>query len=251
MKDVFILEMGQTNQWVAQKKRPLGLKGWKLLPPKYFYFNPGSIPCHLAYDLLFFKMTKNQEVNMGKKHFIVGRLAPVIAVSVISVASANVPDSLMPASICSCSVVHARYLEPFKEKIGHAKSLEEGRQVALSAVGDASRAVNKARFLVPWSKDLRSAQERIGALESRLRAAQSLSEIQAEFSSPVQTASAGFSDAVLQDQSPGVSGNSANATSHSKVFEGKCNYSTGEIIAIVLGFILGIIPGIILLFLLC
>jgi len=189
---------------------------------------------------------------MRKNNFIKSRLVPVIAVSVISVASANVPDSLMPDSTCSCASTHTRYLEPIKDSIGRSASLEEGRQLALSTVGNAHQALNKARFLAPWSKDLRSAQERIGTIESRLRTAQSLGEIQSEFSSITQTAAAGSSSTILPAQTSGIYSNSENALSRRGVdVGGKCDYSTGEIIAIVLGFILGIIPGIILLILLC
>jgi hypothetical protein len=48
-----------------------------------------------------------------------------------------------------------------------------------------------------------------------------------------------------------LNGTSAITTQSGRVPPPACSYSTGEIIAIVLGFILAIIPGIILLVLLC
>ena len=42
-----------------------------------------------------------------------------------------------------------------------------------------------------------------------------------------------------------------DSAAHVSVGKASCNYSTGETIAIVLGLILGIIPGLILLVLLC
>jgi len=188
---------------------------------------------------------------MKKRRLLCCRLVPLVVVSMAVYVSAMVQDSVVPVSPCPCAGESARYLEPFKERIAHSANVEEGRLLALSAVGDAHRALNEARFLAPWSGDMRAAQMRVGEVESHLQSAQSLDEVETEFSGLVGPSAAAPLDSVTPAQA-GTPGNFEIASPrHGMAVGGKCNYSTGEIIAIVLGFILGIIPGIILLILLC
>lgn len=119
-----------------------------------------------------------------------------------------------------------------RDRIADAATLDEARELALAPAAQADAALSRARWLAPQSASIRSAQGRLHAYAQDVGAASSKSEVAEHFGSLVQLAA-----------SPGIAGAAS--------FETKCDYSTGEIIAIVLGFILGIIPGIILLILLC
>ena len=88
----------------------------------------------------------------------------------------------------------------------------------------------RARWLAPFSSSLRTAESKLSAYRDDVRSARSPEEVAARFGALVRLAS---SDSTAVSVS------------------GSCHYSTGEIIAIVFGFILAIIPGIILLFVLC
>ena len=84
----------------------------------------------------------------------------------------------------------------------------------------------------PYSSSIRTAQRRLLAYQAGVHRARSEAEVAQEFGQLVRFGDSG-DDAI-----------DAHILS-------SCHYTTGEIIAIVIGFILGILPGIILLILLC
>ena len=111
------------------------------------------------------------------------------------------------------------------DRIAAAPSLEHARALALAPTRGAHLALAQARRIAPWTQSLRDADERLTGYEARITAAPSQEAVAAELAT--------------------LAGVRAD------LGDGGCSYSTGEVIATVLGFILGIIPGIILLFLLC
>jgi hypothetical protein len=111
------------------------------------------------------------------------------------------------------------------DRIAAAPSVDAARELALEPPRGAHFALAQARRVAPWTASLAAADEKLVGYEARIAAAPSQDAVAAELATLA-----------------GV---------HADLGDGGCSYSTGEIIATVLGFILGIIPGIILLFLLC
>ena len=136
---------------------------------------------------------------------------------------------------CACDVDHRAELLERRDRIAAAPTLSEARDLAVSDSRRARRALAAARGLAPFSSGIADAHERLLAYETRVRRAGSSAEVADEFAGLVQVASLG-----------GGTGFHIDHDHHHG-----CDFSTGEIIAIVLGFLLGIIPGIILLILLC
>ena len=94
----------------------------------------------------------------------------------------------------------------------------------------ARRALGAARRIAPWSRSLRRAHGELTAYEDRIARSETPAQAAQEFEGLVRLAGNGVT----------VGGNS-----------GRCHYDTVEIIAIILGFLLFIIPGIILMIVLC
>ena len=117
---------------------------------------------------------------------------------------------------------HFAELSRFEERLRGADSVEEAQELALKKVGASKDAVDRAARLVPGDDELLAHQSQLQQLVDGVAQADSPDAVAEQF--------AGF---------------------HAQRMGGGCSFSTGEVIAIVLGFILGIIPGIILLILLC
>ncbi|MBD3317902.1 MAG: hypothetical protein GF344_19120 [Chitinivibrionales bacterium] len=144
------------------------------------------------------------------------------------------------SAACGCEP-DAKWLQSMLEDISAAESVEQARKKALAPTRAARTALARTRWLVPWSEDIRDAHSRLKECEKRIEDAADTDAVRREFNNMVQLASAGRVDAYLNQADVQIDDDDA----------GGCDYSTGEIIAIVIGFILGIIPGIILLFVLC
>ena len=130
---------------------------------------------------------------------------------------------------CRCEIDVAE-LQRYRDLVAAAESAEEARRLALRPSGMARRALGTARRLAPWSGSLRTAHGELLDYEGRVARAATPAEAAREFEGLVRLAGNGVT----------VGGNS-----------GRCHYDTVEIIAIILGFLLFIIPGIILLIVLC
>lgn len=131
---------------------------------------------------------------------------------------------------CACAIDVAE-LERYRDLVAAAESAEQARALASRPSLLARRALAAARRLVPWSGSLRDAHGRLLAYEDRVGKAQTPAEAAREFEGLVRLAG----------------GNGVTIGGNS----GRCHYTTTEIIAIVLGFLLFIIPGIILLIVFC
>ena len=131
---------------------------------------------------------------------------------------------------CACEI-DVGELTRYRDLVAEASSAAEARRVATRPSSLARRALGAARRLAPWSGGLRDAHQQLVVYEDRVAKAQTPAEAAQEFERLVRLAGGGGVT---------VGGNS-----------GSCHYTTLEIIAIVLGFLFFIIPGIILLILLC
>ncbi|HYC56333.1 MAG TPA: hypothetical protein VEL28_15480 [Candidatus Binatia bacterium] len=141
----------------------------------------------------------------------------------------------------TCSPAHVEIVRERQQRIAAAASVEEARELAIVPARAARRAVAVAATVAPWSRALADARERLDGFETRIDATSTQTGVAAEFGRLVDV---DYSQGELLqvadlDAGPSVRG------------PGRCYYSTGEIIAIVFGFILFIVPGVILLFVLC
>lgn len=136
-------------------------------------------------------------------------------------------------SACPSGSEQNQELTHLKNSIASAKSVTQARKIALAPTDEAIDALKNARFIMPFSDDLVIAETRLSEARSRILVASSQEQVADEFS--------GMMLAGLDDDSA-VRASAGSAS---------CNYSSGEVIAIVVGLILGIIPGLILLFVLC
>jgi hypothetical protein len=127
---------------------------------------------------------------------------------------------------CACEVDRVE-LERYRDLVAAAPDSERGRALAERPSRLARRALGAARRLVPWSRELRSAHARLVDYEARVARAATPADAAREFEGLVRLAGDMHVDTTT------------------------CNYTTTEIIAIILGFLLFIIPGIILLILFC
>lgn len=134
---------------------------------------------------------------------------------------------------CSFDPDQIQELDRLKQEIASAHSVDEARHLALAPTDDAINALENARALMPFSDDLNIAESSLNAARSRIEAADSPNEVADEFSGMM------------------LAGLDSDSAAHVNVGKVGCDYSTGELIAIVVGLILGIIPGLILLIVLC
>lgn len=160
---------------------------------------------------------------------------PALLGAALALGAAPATATIRPALAPGCDGgVDDEALRALRDRIASAPSLAAARSLATRDSGLARAVLGRAKWLAPRAAGLEAAHERLTAYEEEVAAARSPEQVAAEFGKLVQLASL----------APG--GVYADVG-----FGGGCDYSTGEIIAIVLGFILGIIPGIILLILLC
>ena len=133
---------------------------------------------------------------------------------------------------CACEKERAAVIE-YRNRILTAPTPEEARTLALSQTRLAHKALSRARWVLPFNSTVREVNRKLDAYEARIRDARTQNEVAAEFGRLVRVASAG--DPKIVD---------------AKV-RADCNYTTVEVVIIIIGFLLGIIPGIIFMFLLC
>jgi len=150
-------------------------------------------------------------------------------------------------------------LRSYRLKIANAPTVEEAREIILSQTGLARKALSTASWLLPFSSSVREARDKIGNLENRVYAANTQTEVARDFSEflavPTDSEDAKVVD---QNETPDSSlmvlaAEDLNqpAVSVSAGHSGGCDYTTGEVIIIILGFLLFIIPGIIFLVIFC
>ncbi|MDP3939954.1 MAG: hypothetical protein Q8R92_17690 [Deltaproteobacteria bacterium] len=136
---------------------------------------------------------------------------------------------------CDCEKERAELAE-MRARIAAAGSVDEARELSLDQTGLARKALSRAKWVVPFNGAIKQASGKLDAYEVQVQAAQSPEEVAAAFGGLVRLASADdlkVVDAHLFEKRSG------------------CDYTTGEIIIIVIGFLLGIIPGFIFLAVFC
>jgi hypothetical protein len=128
-----------------------------------------------------------------------------------------------PANAFECPSDSERArLEVFASKLADAATLDEAQDKALGKIALARKAVTLADKQFHGDPAIAEATEKLDALDTRVRAAESQQQVSLVFSQ------------LAQDR-----------------MQASCTYTTVEILLIVLGFLIFIIPGIILLILLC
>ncbi len=168
---------------------------------------------------------------------IFSAFASILVVSVPQTANANIWPSASTRGLInsSCPAGPGQYqeLNRLKKEIIAAETLGQARKMALAPTDGAIGALKKARSIMPFSDDLRSAETRLSDARTRILVASSQAQVADEF------------DGMM------LAGLDNHSAARVSAGGGSCNYSTGEVIAIVVGLILGIIPGLILLVVLC
>ena len=149
-------------------------------------------------------------------------------------------------------------LRSYRLKIANAPTVEEARELILSQTGLARKALFTASWILPYSSSVREARDKIGNLERGVYAANTQTEVAREFleflAVPDDPGHSEIVDHNETDSSLMVLAENDLDRSAVRVSSGDgggCNYTTGEVIIIVIGFVLGIIPGIIFLFVFC
>ena len=141
-----------------------------------------------------------------------------------------------------CKTEHLAVVTERRQHIAEAATVEEARDLALTPARAARRALQLAGMVAPSSEKLSEARARLEGFEARVQESETPAAVADEFGRllDLQMRDGNLVQiADLQVEDADVDG------------PGGCHYSTGEIVAIVIGFILFIIPGIILLFVLC
>lgn len=114
-------------------------------------------------------------------------------------------------------------LGALRDRIAGADTTDEARELALDQTRLGHEAIDRARQIFPADADIAQADARLTAFEEGLAAATSPAEVADQLDTLGQT----------------------GATA------GRCDYTNGEIVVIIIGFVLGILPGILFLFLFC
>ena len=162
---------------------------------------------------------------------IIASLAPVQTANASIWPLADSADLIN--STCPAGASQFPELTLLKVKIAEAETVDQARAMALEPTEEAIDALDNANKLMPNSDELRAAQNRISEGRARILLAANQTQVADEFS--------GMMLAGLDD----------DRAAHLGVGKASCNYSSGELIAIVIGLILGSIPGLILLVVLC
>lgn len=132
-------------------------------------------------------------------------------------------------------------LADLRGRIASARTADEARGIALAETAVAGAALDLAALLAPEDEAVLDARARLAAFEASLGEAETAAEVSARFGEMARFASA----------APAFYGDLTVDQTEVRIGDNVCHYSTGELIVIIVGFILAIIPGIIFLFLLC
>ncbi|PPD04144.1 MAG: hypothetical protein CTY29_06865 [Methylobacter sp.] len=140
----------------------------------------------------------------------------------------------MISQSCSPGFTEHPELVALKQQILASASLEEAKKLALAPTDEAISALQTATVLAPFSGDLDATETRLSRARKQIQLASSQAQVADEFEGMM------------------LAGLDNDKTASVKLGKDtECNYSSGETIAIVIGLILGIIPGLVLLVLLC
>jgi hypothetical protein len=126
------------------------------------------------------------------------------------------------AFACPCEADQARF-DAFAQKLADAPTLDDAQDMALDKVALSRKAIKLADKQLHGDPAIAEASAKLDAFDAQVRSAGSQEQVSVAFAQ----------------------------LAPSQRVAGGCDYTTGEVVLIVIGFILGIIPGIIFLFLLC
>jgi len=202
---------------------------------------------------------------------LLGRLAVAAAIAVMTPVAVVGPAAAMKTDLVStteqplldqaiggrCVPSAAKdILRSYGLRIAAAPTVEEARELILSQTRLAATALSTASWVVPFSPSVQEARDKIERFERRVYAANTQTEVARDFSEflgvPAEpdssrvVAGSGDSPILLAETDLNQSAVSVHGGGG-----GGCDYTTGEIIIIVLGFLLLIIPGIIFLIIFC
>ena len=138
----------------------------------------------------------------------------------------------LDAGACNCAEARTELLV-LRDRIAAASGLDESRRLALEQTGLARKALSRAKWVIPFNGALREASGKLDAYEVRVQEAGTPGEVAEAFGDLVRLASADGLTIVDAE------------------VKADCDYTTGEIVIIVIGFLFAIIPGIIFLAILC
>ena len=122
---------------------------------------------------------------------------------------------------CACEAELARF-DAFTQKLANAPTLDDAQDRALDKIALTRKVVRIAQKQVGGDPAIAEATQKLDALDAQVRSASSQQQVSLAFSQ------------LAQDR-----------------MQASCSYTTVEILLIIIGFLIFIIPGIILLFLLC
>lgn len=178
--------------------------------------------------------------------------ATLLAATIASASTGNVEPSLSQVTIPSasdfvdgnlpCTGTHMAVLDERRQRIADAPNVEEARDLAVAPARAARYALQVAGLVAPSGGKISQARERLEGYEDRVEASETPAAVAGEFGRLLDLDMR--SGELMQVADLNVK--NANVRG-----PGGCHYTTGEIVAVVFGFILFIIPGIILLVVLC
>lgn len=142
----------------------------------------------------------------------------------------------------TCTIQHLAVASERQQRIADAATVEEARELAVTPVRAARRALEVAALVVPSSEKMDAVSAELEGFEERVGQQETPAAVAGEFGRLLNVNMESGELVQVADLEAG----------HVNVRgPGGCHYSTGEIVAIVFGFILFIIPGIVLLIVLC
>ena len=115
-------------------------------------------------------------------------------------------------------------LGAFRDRIAAAKTPEAAKEMAYTETRLGHQAIARAAHVLPHSADLADAEARLDTFDAGVGASTSQAQV------------AGQLDSLMATQA---------------MDGGHCEYTPSEVVIIVIGFLLGILPGILFLFLFC
>ena len=161
-------------------------------------------------------------------------------------------QELFEAAITSRCVPPAAHdvLRSYSQSIDTAPSVDAARALVLEQTALARRALRTASWLLPFSDTIADLQRDLDTLEHRVFAAATQTEVASDFldALAVPAEQSGYETS----EEPVMLASTALVQSAVTIGDGGgCNYTVVEILIIIIGFLLFIIPGIIFLILLC